>query len=233
MRPARTGRAEEEAPLVEENRRIWPGDANRGEIEILSEEVVWSNEVARLFNDRVRFPGRRAGEHREGTHFRLDHAESKDDGVVIVPITGDDRILLVRQFRHAVRMWMRELPRGGRGRGEPVAEAAVRELREEIGRGTSAVYPLGRIVAASGELTEYPYLLAARVTDQGESEPETTEAIDAVFAYSFAELKRACQTGEIVDAFTLAAVTRLEPHFDGLHFLYRGGAAPPMGDEWR
>src|SRR3954447_23479177 len=96
---------------VRENTRIWPGDASRGEIEIISEEIVWSNEVARLFNDRVRFPGRKGQAHVEGTHFRLDHAASKDDGVVVVPITHDERILLVRQFRHAVRMWMRELPR--------------------------------------------------------------------------------------------------------------------------
>jgi ADP-ribose pyrophosphatase len=216
---------------VQENRRIWPGNASRGEIEILSEEIVWSNEVARLFNDRVRFPGRRGREHVEGTHFRLDHSANKDDGVVIIPITGDDRILLVRQFRHAVRMWMRELPRGGRERGEPIAEAAERELREEVGRSTSALYPLGRIAAASGELTEYPYLVAARVTDRGESEPEATEAIDRVFAYTFSELKRACQVGEIVDSFTIAAVTRLEPHFDGRRFCYRPDAAPPVSEE--
>jgi ADP-ribose pyrophosphatase len=230
VRPARSQPAAGGTSPVQENRRTWPGDADQGEIEILGEEVVWSNEVARLFNDRVRFPGGRAGEHREGMHFRLDHAESKDDGVVIVPITGDDGILLVRQFRHAVRMWMREIPRGARERGESIVDAAVRELREEIGRGASAVYPLGRIAPASSELTEYPYLFAARVTDQGESEPEATEAIDAVFAYTFAELKRACQVGEIVDSFTLAAVTRLEPHFDGLRFVYRRDAAPPAND---
>jgi hypothetical protein len=70
------------------------------------------------------------------------------------------------------------------------------------------------------------------VTDQEEGEPEATEAIDAVFAYTYSELKRACQVGEMIDSLTLAAVTRLEPHFDGQRFVYRADAAPPTDDGW-
>lgn len=216
---------------MQENRRIWPGDVFRGEIQILQEREVWSNPVARLFNDRVRFPAAENGSHKEGEQFRLGLSEALDDGVIMVPITADDRILLIRQFRHPIRMWMRELPRGAIDRGEPPAEAAARELREEIGCEVERSYPLGRIANDSGQLTGFPHLFAARVREGGASEPEETEAIDRVFSYSFSELKHACQRGEIIDSFTLAAVARLEPHFARNRFAYRPESAPPPDTE--
>ena len=209
-----------------ENERIWPGDATRGEAEVLDEREVWANEVARVLLARVRFPKRESGRYVEKDAFRLEHGEGMSDGVVIVPITADDRIVLVRQFRHPVRMWTRELPRGGRSEKETPEEAASRELREEIGAELRSVHPLGRITTDSGQQTGYPYLLAARVDETRRPEPEDSEVIDRFFRYSFSELRAACQRGEIVDSFTLAAVLRLEPHFDGDRFAYDERLAP-------
>lgn len=209
-----------------ENERIHPGDAERGEAQILDEHEVWCNEVARLLVGRVRFPAVKGGRHVEKEQFRLDHSVKQDDGVIAVPILPDDRIILVRQFRHPVRMWLRELPRGGRERGERVEEAAARELREEVGCETMHTYPLGRITTDSGQQTGYPHLVAVRVAEPTEREPEDTEAIDRLFRYPFGELHDACQRGRIVDSFTLAAVLRLEPHFEGDRFVYRPERAP-------
>jgi ADP-ribose pyrophosphatase len=211
---------------VVENERVHPGDADRGEAQILDEHEVWCNEVARLLVGRVRFPAEKHGRHVEKEQFRLDHSVKQDDGVIAVPILPDDRIILVRQFRHPVRMWLRELPRGGREKGEGVAQAAARELREEVGCETVQTYPLGRVTTDSGQQTGYPHLVAARVQEPAASEPEDTEAIDRLFRYTFGELLDACRRGRIVDSFTLAAVLRLEPHFDGDRFTYRPEYAP-------
>jgi ADP-ribose pyrophosphatase len=211
---------------VVENERVYPGDAERGEAQILDEHEVWCNEVARLLIGRVRFPTVKDGRHVVKEQFRLDHSVKQDDGVIAVPILPDDRIILVRQFRHPVRMWLRELPRGAREKGEPVEEAAARELREEVGCETERTYPLGRITTDSGQQTGYPHLVAARVGEPRKSEPEDTEAIDRLFRYSYRELRDACRHGAIVDSFTLAAVLRLEPHFDGDSFVYRPEDAP-------
>ena len=210
-------------PASDENRRIWPGDVARGEIELLDETLIWSNPVVRLFNDRVRFPAVEHGRHAEGEHFRLAPAADKEDGVVVVPIAHDDRILLVRQFRHPVRMWLRELPRGAGETGEAPEESTARELREEIGGTVEALYPLGRVAPDSGQLTTIPYLFAARVRRDAGREPEETEAIDRIVAYRYSELRAACERGEILDGLTLAAVLRLAPHFDGDRFAFHGG----------
>ena len=202
-----------------ENSCIDPGDAKKCEIQILNEETVWENESARLLVARVKLP--KSNEFKE--HFRLAHAEGTSDGVIIVPITKDDRIVMVRQFRHAVRMWLRELPRGASKDGETPSDAARRELKEEIGAEATEIFALGRIVTDSGQQVGHPHIVAARIREGGPAEPEVSEAIDGTFKYTYAELVAACERGEIIDSFTHAAVVRLRPHFETGRFAYRAG----------
>lgn len=207
-------------PVRREHTIVEPGDAGRGELEILEEHVRWENPAARLLLSTVRLPGK-GGKTKE--QFRLAPAATHDDGVIVVPIDERDRIILVRQFRHPTRMWMRELPRGAREKGETPEEGARRELKEELGCELVESWPLGRISADSGQLRTTPHLLAARVRRGEDVDPDDSESIDASFAYTFSELARACASGEILDSFTLCAVTRLLPHFDGDRFEYRPG----------
>ncbi|NUQ93986.1 MAG: NUDIX hydrolase, partial [Gemmatimonadaceae bacterium] len=207
-------------PVRRENVASEPGDAGRGELQILEEHVHWENEAARLLLAKVRLPGK-AGETKE--QFRVTPGATHEDGVVVVPIDERDRIVLVRQFRHPVRMWMRELPRGARERGETPEDGARRELKEELGLELVESWTLGRIATDSGQQRGIPFLLVARVRRGGETDPDDSESIDASFAYSFSELARACASGEILDSFTIAAVTRLLPHFDGERFEYKPG----------
>ena len=53
--------------------------------------------------------------------------------VVIIPKLGQDRFILVRQFRFAARAWLWEWPAGGLEPDESLRVAAKRELMEEAG----------------------------------------------------------------------------------------------------
>ncbi len=56
------------------------------------------------------------------------------DGIVaIVPVTDDDEILLIRQFRPPVNRCVIEFPAGLNDKGGTLEEAARRELLEETG----------------------------------------------------------------------------------------------------
>lgn len=56
------------------------------------------------------------------------------DWVAAVALTGDDRLVLVRQWRHGAQSWSLELPGGVIDREDPdPAAAGARELREETG----------------------------------------------------------------------------------------------------
>ena len=211
-------------PARRENTISEPGNAERGELQIVSERVAWENKAGRLWTSEVRLPGK---EQKTAEQFRLGPGEGSVDGVIVVPIDEENRILLVRQFRHGVRMWMRELPRGSRNEGETPERCAARELKEEIGYELIESWPLGRIANDSAQLRSMPFIVVARVERGAAATPESTESIDATYAYTFSELARECAGGTILDSFTLCAVTRLLPHFDGDVFSYRAGVLTP------
>ena len=219
-------------------RRVWPGNPRRGEVQICEERTAWSNDHARLLVASVRYPADSRGRTADGEMFRLVPGEGKGDGVVIAAIGEDDRLLLVHQFRHPVRLWLRELPRGAREDGETPDDTARRELGEELGCTVRELHPLGRIAADSGQIGSLPYLMAARVRRSDPPHRDRGETIDRIVHLSYSELRGACERGEILDGFTLAAVLRLAPHFDGDRFAWNESAAPVVPDvgdagEWR
>lgn len=196
--------------------RVREGDLTRREIQLTSEDLVWSNQYLQVFNDHVRFPeppGFPAIQ--EGRYLRLTYAEGTGDGVVIVAVAEEDQILLVRQFRHAPRLWMEELPRGFAKVDEQNRLTAKRELLQETGYrlDMDQMYPLGRVIPDSGKLHDAPYLIVARAHAEQYRSPERTEPIVNLRKYAFSVLKLKCQRGEILDMFTLAAVVRAEPCF--------------------
>ena len=213
--------------------RVWPGDPRRGEIQVCAEHAAWSNDHARLLVASVRLPADARGRTADGEMFRLVPGEGKGDGVVIAAIGEDDRLLLVHQFRHPVRLWLRELPRGAREEGETPDDTARREVGEELGCEIRELHPLGRIAADSGQVGSVPYLMAARVRPADAPHRERSESIDRVVRLRYSELRAACERGEVLDGFTLAAVLRLAPHFQGDHFVWDDAAAPvvpPLGE---
>ena len=52
-------------------------------------------------------------------------------GAAVVALAADNRICLLRQFRHAVGGWIWELPAGKIDNREPPLDTARRELEEE------------------------------------------------------------------------------------------------------
>ena len=73
--------------------------------------------------------------------YRIDSS----DWVNVVPLTADDEVVMVRQFRHGARAVTLEIPGGMVDPGEAPAEAAARELLEETGYRAGRVVPLGGV----------------------------------------------------------------------------------------
>jgi len=93
------------------------------DFEVLATEEVFSGRVISLRRDTVAMPGGGDSVREVITH---------PGAVAIVALDDDDRVVMVRQYRHPVRARLWELPAGLRdAAGEPPLETAKRELAEE------------------------------------------------------------------------------------------------------
>lgn len=87
------------------------------------------------------------------------------EAAVIIAITDADEVILVEQYRVPLGRACLELPAGLIGdvtEGEPLAEAASRELEEETGYRADRIEPLGFFHSSPGMVSEGFTLVRAR-----------------------------------------------------------------------
>ena len=93
------------------------------EYRALDRETVYEGRIISLYRERFSMPG-------GGDSVR--DIVRHPGAVAVVALDDEDRVVLVRQYRHPVREHLWELPAGLRdAEGEPPAETARRELAEE------------------------------------------------------------------------------------------------------
>ena len=127
-----------------------------------------------------------------------------DDAVAVLAITSRDEVILVRQFRAAVRGEIEEIPAGLLESESDDPELRVAsELREETGYGHTSIERLGGMFPSPGSWTEFVHLFLARTGEEPEAEPE---AGITVVLRPFEEAVERARAGEIRDAKTALAL---------------------------
>src|SRR5688572_7027363 len=134
--------------------------------------------------------------------------------VVIIPVTSDGRIILVRQYRPAIGRWAWELPAGSLKPQEDVERAALRECHEEIGLIAVQLEKLGSFFPTPGYCDEEMNFFRAtglRKPGKGDAAAEQDEDED-IEAKPFAvnAIRKMIASGEIIDMKTVAALALLE-----------------------
>jgi 8-oxo-dGTP pyrophosphatase MutT (NUDIX family) len=98
--------------------------------------------------------------------------------VAIVAIDEHDRVVLVRQWRHAAGRALWELPAGTMDAGEAPAATAERELAEETGLRTAAITPLVAAPLTPGYSTEVMHFFLAKELTEGPTDRDVDERMD-------------------------------------------------------
>ena len=121
----------------------------------------------------------------------------------VVPLTDEDAVVLVRQWRQPLESFTLELPSGGVDGSEDPEEAARRELFEETGFRAAGLEHLVSIHTSTGRTTEVCHLFRCRaVRDPGGPRPEPTEFIRVV-ELPLEEALEKVSSGAITDAATV------------------------------
>lgn len=159
--------------------------------------IVFDDPWIYVLRDAVEFPD---GSRR--THTRTLNRIGPGIGAAVLPVM-DGRIVLTRQYRHAIRSYILEIPRGGLEAGQSPEAAAHAELGEEIGAAAESLVRLGYMYGSSNLYAGGAHLYFARLASIGR--PQLHEAIVAIEQVTVPAFEAKLAAGEIVDSFTIAA----------------------------
>ncbi len=129
------------------------------------------------------------------------------DWVNVVPITPDDRVVLVRQFRVGTGEVSIEVPGGmvDPGEADPSA-AALRELEEETGYVAESIAHSASIAPNPAILRNHLHMYVARgVRPIGAAHPDADELVEA-FEATWDEIDAMVRAGQVTHALTLTAL---------------------------
>lgn len=156
---------------------------HRGRVfNLVREKIVLQNGVA-VEMDLVRHPGASA----------------------IVPLKGEDLLIMIRQYRHAVGGYIWEIPAGTLDPREAPIECARRELVEETGFSASSWERLGEIVPVPGYSDERIHLFLATDLAPADQDLDGDEVLD-VHEIRFQDALKMISQGEIQDGKTIAGL---------------------------
>ena len=163
----------------------------------LDEDTAYSCPGFDIVNETVELP--------DGTETDFDYL-TEGESAVILPFTTDGEVVVIEEWRHAVKRANRGLPAGSLEPGEDRKTGARRELREETGYEAGELTYLDGFEPANGFADAYFHYFVAedceQTAEQELDDNETIEVSTAAFEDLLAEVRR----GEMEDGRTATAL---------------------------
>ena len=123
----------------------------------------------------------------------------------MVPLTDDKNVVMLRQYRHAVRQEIWEIPAGTLEDGETAEACARREVEEETGYCATTFIRLGNIISVPGYSNETITLFLCTGLTATQQKLDASEQI-TVSQIPLDEAIAMIHTGDIRDAKTIAGL---------------------------
>ncbi len=185
-----------------------PGKAVRAKactaVEVISSRLSYEGPLFRVYTDEIRELGR---------EFSRDVVRH-NGSVVILAIDDtknkrDPMVVMERQYRHAAREYLLEVPAGKMEQGEDPLAGAKRELLEETGFRAKRWKKLVRYFASPGFLGEFMTVFLAEGLTLGEAQPEYDEQLE-IELIPLSKLLSMIEEGKVPDGKTLISVMLYE-----------------------
>jgi len=182
--------------------------SSRPKAKLISSRTVYRGPVFWVTTDEVQEPG--------GVRTRRDVIHHTGSVVVLAvdESTSTPRVLLERQYRHAAKDYLWELPAGRIDPGENALRAAQRELLEETGYTANHWRRILKFYASPGFVAETMSVYLATGLRAGRAQPEADEVIYKRLV-SLSTAIRMVLSGTIRDAKTISSVLWLDHRHRG------------------
>lgn len=173
-------------------------ERKHGPWRIKSSECLYRDGFVEMWVDEVVKP--------DGEPGRYATARMKP-GVAVLAVDAEGFVHLVSTFRYAVGKECVEVVQGMIDEGEEEAEAARRELREELGVEARELTDLGLVDAVTSQVFSPSRIFLARGLTLGEPDRETTERLRPV-RVKLEEAVRMVMDGEITQGTSCVLILK-------------------------
>jgi 8-oxo-dGTP pyrophosphatase MutT (NUDIX family) len=166
----------------------------------LTEKItpIYKGRVIHLNIERVRLPNGATAD------LEIIHHPG---GAAIVALDAEQRICLLRQYRHAAGGWIWEIPAGKIDHREPPLDTARRELEEEASMSAARWESLGSYLSSPGVFTEVIHLFLASDLTPCSATAEEHEVFE-VHWLPWQKIHAMVIAGEIRDGKSLVGIFR-------------------------
>jgi ADP-ribose pyrophosphatase len=170
----------------------------------ISSKLVYTGRIVNVRND--------IAELHSGSLVHREVVEHPG-GVAVVPLTENDEVLMVRQFRYPFGEELLEIPAGKLEACEDHCDCAVRELSEETGCSAGKMIYLGPVYTSPGFSKEILHIYLAMDLEFGEAHPDENEFL-SVEKVPLSSLVDQIISGEIRDAKTIIGILKTEKYVE-------------------
>jgi ADP-ribose pyrophosphatase len=169
---------------------------------VISSRTVFRGRIVQLDVDSVVEP---SGKEVEREVIRHPGA------AVLLAVTPEGRVLLVRQFRYAAGETLLEVPAGTIDPGESPEQTAGRELVEETGYHPGRLEKIAEFYPSPGIVSEKMHLFLATELERRQAAPDSDESLEIV-ELPLEQALRLEPGRDVRDAKTIVALSWLALH---------------------
>ncbi len=170
----------------------------------LKSERIYEGKIINLRVDTVELPNQKYSKREIVEH---------GGAVGILAITGEQKIILVKQFRKPVEEAIIEIPAGRVEANESPKECALRELKEETGFTATNIKKILEFYTTPGFSNEIMHIYLAMNPQKGTPQPDEDENIKIIYL----DIKDAIHKiikGKIKDSKTILSILAYDRHLN-------------------